>query len=364
MKYKPYGNTGKSLSAIGCGGMRLPDPHQPEAAIALIHAARAIGVTYFDTAPFYCDDQSESIFGEALRTLPPADLPVYVSTKSMHENGGKLREQLESSLTRIGVERISFFHIWCVMDPADWQARVQGGALAAALQAKAEGLIEHVCISTHMNGAELESVLERHPEIEGVTLGYSPMNFAFRQQGLEAAQRLGVGVVAMNPLGGGLIPQHPAVFDFIRAADDPDVVSAALRFLYSTPGLTTALIGFSSLAEVHAAAQAMENVQPHPADHMAAIRQRLQTNFNAMCTGCGYCLPHCPQAIPIPKLMDIHNLMHMQCGADAVRDRFRYHWDLTPAAAAACIQCGACEPHCTQHLPIIERLQQVAAFPL
>ena len=48
----------------------------------------------------------------------------------------------------------------------------------------------------------------------------------------------------------------------------------------------------------------------------------------------------------------------------AIRDRFQNHWELTPAQAADCIACGQCESRCTQHLPIIQRLKKIAAFPL
>ncbi|HAL91990.1 MAG TPA: aldo/keto reductase, partial [Verrucomicrobia bacterium] len=231
MLYNDYGATGKQLSAIGFGGMRLPNPKNHAEGIALLHAARRAGITYFDTAPYYCDDQSEDIFGEALRTMPPSPLPLYTSSKCQEPDGAAFRRGLEKSLSRLGLSQITFFHIWCVMDPADWQRRVAGGALAAALKAKEEGLIGHVCVSTHMRGEEIERMLLDHPEIEGLTLGYCAINFPYRRQGVEAARRLGKGVVAMNPLGGGLIPQNPGVFDFIRAPGDPDVVTAALRFL-------------------------------------------------------------------------------------------------------------------------------------
>ena len=361
MLYKHYGATGKQLSAIGFGGMRLPNPQRHDEGIALLHAARRAGITYFDTAPYYCDDQSEAIFGEALRSMPPSPLPLYTSSKCSRPAGSDFRRGLEQSLDRLGLPQITFFHIWCVMDPADWKARVAGGALREALRAKEEGLVGHVCVSTHMTGPEIGQMLADHPEIEGVTLGYCAINFPYRIQGVQAARRLGRGVVAMNPLGGGLIPQHPDVFDFIRAPGDPDVVTAALRFLVSDPAITTALVGFSSIAHVEAAVRAVENFTPHAPEHLEAIRARIQQDFNKMCTGCGYCLP-CPQGIPIPRYMDVHNLMQLKASDDEIRARFKYHWDMTPEKAAECVECGLCESRCTQHLPIIDRLKKVAAF--
>ena len=42
---------------------------------------------------------------------------------------------------------------------------------------------------------------------------------------LHATERK-LGVVTMNPLGGGLIPQNAERFDFLRGPDDPTVVEA------------------------------------------------------------------------------------------------------------------------------------------
>ena len=363
MLHKEYGRTGITLGAIGCGGMRLPTPQDHDKGIEVLHAARRAGITYFDTAPYYCDDQSEAIFGEALRTMPPSPLPLYVSSKCSRPEGSEFRRGLEKTLARLGLSRIDFFHIWCVMDPADWKSRVDGGALAAALKAKEEGLVGHVCVSTHMTGPDIERMLEDHPEIEGVTLGTCAINFPYRLQGVRAARRLGRGVVAMNPLGGGLIPQHPEAFDFIRAPGDPDVVAAALRFLVSDPAITVALVGFSSVAHVEAAVRAIENFVPHSPEHLETLRARIQQDFNEMCTGCGYCLP-CPRGLPIPRYMDVHNLMQLQVSDDEIRGRLKYHWDLTPEKAAECVECGQCEARCTQHLPIIERLKKIAAFKM
>ena len=363
MIYKPYGQTGKQLSAIGFGGMRLPDPRNHDAGIAVLHAARRAGITYFDTAPYYCDDQSEDIFGEALRSMPESPLPLYTSSKCSRPGASDFRRGLEKSLARLGLPQITFFHIWCVMNPADWKSRVDGGALREALKAKAEGLIGHVCVSTHMNGAEIDRLLTDHPEIEGVTLGTCAINFPYRRQGVESARRLRKGVVAMNPLGGGLIPQHPDAFDFIRAPGDPDVVTAAIRFLVSDPAITSAIVGFSSEEHVAAACRALDPFTPYTPEHLDRLRARIETEFNEMCTGCGYCLP-CPQGIPIPQYMDIHNHMQLRCSENDIQARFRYHWDLLPDGAARCVECGLCETRCTQHLPIMQRLQKLAAFRL
>ena len=109
------------------------------------------------------------------------------------------------------------------------------------------------------------------------------------------------------------------------------------------------------------AARALNDFVPHSPEHLEQIRRRIEKDFNEMCTGCGYCLP-CPQGIPIPRCMDVHNLMQLKASDDEIRARFKYHWDMAPDIAAQCVECGQCEARCTQHLPIMARLKKVAAF--
>ena len=56
MQYRPFGNTGAMVSALGFGAMRLPmtpdGKHiDEEPAIAALRRAYELGVNYFDTAP-------------------------------------------------------------------------------------------------------------------------------------------------------------------------------------------------------------------------------------------------------------------------------------------------------------------------
>ncbi|MBN1942186.1 MAG: aldo/keto reductase [Phycisphaerae bacterium] len=359
MRYRPYGNTGREISLIGFGGMRFPRPEKiDESAEVVLHAYHR-GVNYFDTAPGYCGDHSEEIIGAAVREMKPGTYSV--STKSGREDGGELRRQLETSLKRIGVERIDFFHIWCIVTPDEWPRRVRGGAVAAALKAKEEGLIGHVVVSAHLAGDELTRLLDEGP-FEGVTLGYNAINFPYRQEALFEAGRRGLGVVTMNPLGGGLIPKNAERFDFIRSAADASVVAAALRFNLSHSAVTCALVGFSNTRQVDEAVDAVENFRPHDSEHIAALREKIIAEFNDLCTGCRYCLP-CPAGVDIPRLMEAYDFATLNGGDPKhIRDRLHWQWDLTPAAAADCTQCGLCEQRCTQHLPIRQRLARIAAL--
>ena len=86
MLYRPFGKTGINISALGFGAMRLPTRtdgdkqiFDEEASIAIIRQGIDAGVNYLDTAPYYCDAQSEGILGKALANGYREK--VYLSTK-------------------------------------------------------------------------------------------------------------------------------------------------------------------------------------------------------------------------------------------------------------------------------------------
>ena len=359
MRYRAYGKTGKKISIIGFGGMRFANPEDIQAnAEVVLHAYRK-GINYFDTAPYYCKDKSEAIIGAAVRHMEPGRF--YVSTKCMERKGARLRASLERSLRRLSVERIDFFHIWCLVQPGELAKRIKGGAVKAALKAKDEGLIGHLVVSSHLSGADLKDVLATGL-FEGVTLGYSAVNFPYRDEAVRAAGDRGLGVVTMNPLAGGLIPQNARRFRFLRGPDDPSVVAAALRFNVSHPAVTSALVGFTTKRHVDEAVAAVTGFRPHGRRRIQQLRKKILDRFEDFCTGCGYCLP-CPKGIDVPRFMDAYN-MRLLKGRDPkhILDRLKWHWELEAKAARACALCGQCEERCTQHLPIRERLKAIAAL--
>jgi len=357
MLYKLYGQTGKEISAVGFGGMRFANHDDIAGNAEVVCHAHRRGITYFDTAPGY--GRSEEIFGAAFKQMDRGTF--HVSTKTMASSPQALRTDLDKSMSRMGLDHIDFYHIWCIITPATWRQRLDGGAVAEALKAKQEGRVGHVVVSAHMAGEALEQMLREGP-FEGVTLGYCAINFPYRQQAVEAAGQLGIGVVTMNPLGGGIIPRNARRFDFLRGPDDPSVVAAAIRFNVSHPNVTCALVGFTTTEQVDQAVAAVEDFTPYDPAHLDRLRREIVAGMDDLCTGCGYCLP-CPADVPIPQLMDIYDMKTLGQSPRGIWQRMNWHWHVTAEQAAACSDCGECEDRCTQRLPIRERLKFAADIP-
>jgi hypothetical protein len=246
------------------------------------------------------------------------------------------------------------------MKPADFEERRARGAVREFERIRGEGLARHLCVSAHMTGPEIARLLEDYP-FAGVLLGYSAMNFAYRDEGVAAAARLGRGVVAMNPLGGGLIPQHPERFAFVRTRADETVVEGALRFLVDDPRISSVLVGFGDETELRAALAAVEGYRPLTAEQRASVRGGLSGAFEHLCTACGYCLP-CPEGLAVPQLMDAYNQFVLGGSMEAVSSRLRWHWGRDPTKVdemTACTRCGGCESRCTQKLLVMDRIRAI-----
>lgn len=364
MQYKEYGKTGKKVSVIGFGGMRFRKEDYEkslEKSAEVVRRASELGINYFDTAPNYCDDKSEDIMGEAFKDMPN---PFYVSTKSMIHNepdADAVRRRIEKSLKRMGLEKIHFFNMWCILNLQQYRKiMAPGGPYEGALKAKEEGLIDHIVFSTHCSGEEIETIVNEGA-FEGVTLGYNATNFAFRQKGIKAAYEKGLGVVTMNPLGGGIIPQNPQFYSFIKESDEDTLPQAALKFNAAHKEITVVLPGMGTIEEVEENVKAGENFGEMTEEKLEKMAKQLNESLDTLCTGCQYCKA-CPKDIEIPKYMDAYNMYILQKENKAIQDRLKWHWGMKAKKAAECIACGKCEKLCTQHLPIVERLKYIASL--
>ena len=117
MIYKPYGKTGIEMSAVGFGGMQFDMTRSKEENAGLVQYAIDKGINYLDTAPGYCQDQSEDIFGLAIQQMTHKRDDFYISTKAMPEafdTTEKAMGQVDKSLKRLKVDTIDFYHVWCV----------------------------------------------------------------------------------------------------------------------------------------------------------------------------------------------------------------------------------------------------------
>lgn len=362
MEYRPYGNTGEKVSQLAMGGMRYgrPDDIDDMAEIPLYMYDQ--GVNYFDAAPNYCKDKSEDILGTAVRQMKRRQAAggqrFYISTKSNKPDGDAVRAECERSLKRLNVDCLDFYHIWCIRTWQEWEQRKAGGAVEAFHKLKDEGLVRHVVVSHHLDSGDTQRLIAEG-QVEGMLLGFNATNWQYRLGGIQAGHAEGLGVMIMNPLGGGVYWQAPEKFEFLKTRPGDDIVRGGLRFVLSHPEVTGALVGVRSLDDARQAVAAVEGLELHDAAGLEAVRQQAVESYASLCTNCGYCMG-CPEDIPVAKLMETCNYVLLgQPGG--VFGRLKWHWGVedVDTLVERCIDCGRCEELCTQHLPIRERLKVI-----
>jgi len=358
MIYRDYGKTGEKVSLLGFGGMRFKNVNDHDECVRLMVAAAEGGINYFDTAPGYFETRSETVFGKGFAEMRKRGLPYLSATKTFESTESGIRREIDAQLKRMNIEFIDFYHIWCILSLENWENRKKNGILNTFKKLKEEGLIRHICISSHLMKDEIKELL-MEGVFEGVLFGYSAYNFSARREAFDAIKKNKIGAVIMNPLGGGVIPQHPDLFKFICRKGE-NIVAAALRVLWDHPEITNTLVGFDTIEHLREALEAMEGYKPRTKAELEETIAKAQTSFEGICTGCAYC-DNCPVGIPIPCYMDAYNqkLLNKKI-KDPIDERLKWHWSLERAGAAKCTACGLCEESCTQHIKIIKRLKEIA----
>ena len=120
MQYRKFGNTGVNISALGFGCMRLPEYQtedgtwkvDQEKTNEMLRRAYDLGVNYFDTALYYCHENSEIAIGQALK---PIRDKVYISTKCPLElvnSPEDFEAILDKSLAKLDTDYVDFYHFW------------------------------------------------------------------------------------------------------------------------------------------------------------------------------------------------------------------------------------------------------------
>ncbi len=362
MEYRRYGRTGAEVSVLAMGGMRYEKPLEIERMAEIPLYLYDHGVTYFDTAPGYCDDKSEIILGTAVKEMKKRrGRRFLISTKTFAATEVEIRKQVEQSLKRLNVEAIDFYHVWCLKSWAEWEERQKAGVALAFRKLKDEGLVRHITTSVHMDAADLAR-LAGEGFFEGVTLGFSAANFQYREAGVQAAGAAKLGVIVMNPLGGGVYWQAPDKFAFLKSKPGDDFVRGGMRFVLSFPEVTAALVGVRSMADAEQAVAAAESLKLYSPKEFETAKTQARQGLADLCTGCNYC-KECPEELPIARLMDVYNQIVLG-HPEYVWGMAKYAWGLgdLDKLVACCIDCGKCEDACTQHLPIRERMK--ALVPL
>lgn len=365
---------GEDVKKLGFGLMRLPkkgDVIDVEQTKEMVDLFMEAGFTYFDTAWIY--EGSEDAIREALVERYPRE-SYTLATKLAPWSGCKTREEameeFETSLRRTGA---GYFDFYLLHNFGDSRSKYfdEFDLWSFVKAKKEEGLIKHIGFSAHTTPEEVEDILKKHPEVEFVQLqiNYADWDDKNVQSGAcyEVCRKYNKPVVIMEPVKGGMLAEpHDDVKKIFKDAEpDMSCASWGVRFAASLPGIITVLSGMSSVEQMKDNLSYMKDFKTLTDEEQATIKkaqEALKKIPVIPCTHCDYCAKVCPMEIGISGTFSAMNVLTLYTSKAQALSRIG--WEVTKAGrkpASECIQCGACEAACPQHISIREELEKAVA---
>ncbi len=219
MKQRQLGAGGPMVGEVGLGAMSLAGafgPTDEETGYKALDAAQDLGVTHVDTALIYGPYLSEEILGRYLKRNPSARKRFSIATKGgfkvnprgISNEVGFLRECLEGSLMRLGVDHVDLYYI----HRRDQTIPIED-VTGTLMQFMKEGKIGGIGYS-EISPASLHRAAAVHP-IRAVQSEYSLWSRLPELGMLQACARLGTAFVAFSPVARGVLSDvtlNPAAF--------------------------------------------------------------------------------------------------------------------------------------------------------
>lgn len=317
------GKTNLEVNKIGFGALPIQRRNM-EDSIEILLKAYESGVNFYDTARFYTD--SEEKLGRAFEDVRDN---IYLASKTAAETPEDFWNDLETTLKELKTDYLDLYqHHNISFCPKE------GSELANAMkQAKEDGLIKHIGITTH-------KITFAHEALDSglyETLQY-PFSYLSGPEELELVQKckdLDIGFIAMKAMGGGLLTNAKASYAFMNQFDN-----------------VLPIWGIQRMNE-------LEDFLSYPSnltldDDLKAIiekdKKELGDNF---CRGCGYCMP-CPEGINISLCARMSLWIRRFPTEPNLDERTQEIMKKT----LDCIECYACVDNCPYELDIPRLLKE------
>jgi predicted aldo/keto reductase-like oxidoreductase len=340
---------------MGC--MRLPT-EDPDLAAAVIDAAIAAGVNYFETTRGYLGGRCQHLTAPGLKGRSRG---LIVSGKAFvgdETTADSYREEIDLQMEILGVDYLEFFQVgWFALERLPLLTK-PGGALEALDKARDEGLIGHIGFTGHDKPENFTKLVETGI-FDSFTLPYNMVDRAYTGA-IRRAGELGVGVIAMCPVAGGMLASPSPQLQGLIPGGASTTAAAALEWVLSNPDVSCACSGMNTLemlAENVATVEAFTGLSPEDLARVDRVLDEFASLGEKFCTACGYCMD-CPSGVDIPGNFRLYNYAQVYGLTDWARAQYAAMEE--QKRAAACTGCAECEPKCPNSLPIRDQLQEVA----
>jgi len=332
MKSVKLGKTGLTVSELGFGGIPII-PLDFDEAVSIVSHCYANGITFFDTANMYGD--SEQKIGAALENVRDH---IVLATKTLDRTREGAEKHISLSLKNLKTDRIDIYQLHNISNEKDMEKVLSAdGAMEAVKQAQSEGKIGHVGVSSH----DIPTAIKLCRKGIFSTIQF-PFNFIEKDPADELfkiAGELDMGIIAMKPLGGGLLERADLCFKFLQ--QHPNVVPI--------PGIQS----MEEADEILELYRSPEPLNQTDQKEIEKIRSELGKRF---CHRCGYCMP-CEQGVKITDAMGIRSMARRLAPEIAIM-----MGKASMETVDNCTECGECLEKCPYSLPIPEVIRENQSF--
>ena len=224
MKTRVLGSDGPTVSAIGLGCMGMSEFYgaaDADEAVATIHRALDLGVTFLDTADMYGPFTNEQLVGRAIAGRRD-DVVLATKFGNMRgPNGERLginghpdyvRQACDDSLSRLGVDHIDVYYQHRVDPNVPIEDTV--GAMAGLVTA---GKVRWLGLS-EAAPETIERAVEVHP-IHALQTEYSLWSRDPEDELLPLCEKFGIAFVPYSPLGRGFLTGRFKSIDDLAPGD-------------------------------------------------------------------------------------------------------------------------------------------------
>ena len=371
METRKFPNINARPSLLGFGGMRMPTINNDSAEIdfasasAMVDAAFASGITYFDTAYPYHEGTSETFFGQALKKYPresfllATKMPIWKLEKA-EDIETIFNEQLKNCQTDY-----FDFYLLHALGAERFEKAEAMNVYEALLQKKREEKIRHLGFSFHDTPDVLEKICSAHIwDFAQIQLNYLDWEMQKANEQYAILEKHNIPCIVMEPVRGGALASLCPESDALLHGFSPDnsIASWAIRWAAGHSNVMTVLSGMSTMEQLKDNVNTMSPfVSLSEKEHtvLADALKIYHENRLIPCTGCRYCMD-CLFGVDIPAVFKAYN------GYKVTKDKADFLSDLSDLPATAqpshCVACGKCKSVCPQHIDVPALMAEIAAL--